>query len=139
MPERKLKPRRSYVPGAVPLASELEANECVVNWNDGVLFVKTTEGHVLSHPIGTSSFTLPVASDSVLGGIKVGSGLTISSGVLSATGGGSGGGSSSLVVADTPAGFPSTGSPDNLYCASDSQRVYRWDSANAVYVEVGPL
>jgi hypothetical protein len=33
------------------------------------------------------SYVLPTATDSVLGGVKVGSGLTISSGVLSATGG----------------------------------------------------
>jgi len=35
---------------------------------------------------GSGSFTLPTASDSVLGGIKVGSGLTIADGVLSAAG-----------------------------------------------------
>jgi hypothetical protein len=35
------------------------------------------------------TYTLPTASSSVLGGVKVGSGLSISSGVLSATGGGS--------------------------------------------------
>ena len=35
---------------------------------------------------GSGSYTLPTASDTVLGGIKVGSGLSISSGVLSATG-----------------------------------------------------
>jgi hypothetical protein len=41
---------------------------------------------------------LPVASDTVLGGIKIGSGLTITDGVLAATGGGGsgGGGSGSL-------------------------------------------
>jgi hypothetical protein len=36
------------------------------------------------------SYTLPTASDSVLGGVKVGSGLTITSGVLSSTAGGFG-------------------------------------------------
>lgn len=41
--------------------------------------------------VGGSSYTLPIASATVLGGVKVGSGLTIDgSGVLSATGGGSG-------------------------------------------------
>ena len=39
---------------------------------------------------GGGSYTLPVATDTILGGIKVGSGLTITNGVLSATGGGSG-------------------------------------------------
>jgi titin len=38
---------------------------------------------------GGGSYTLPAASDTVLGGVKVGTGLSISSGVLSATGGGS--------------------------------------------------
>jgi hypothetical protein len=38
---------------------------------------------------GGSSYTLPAATDAVLGGVKVGTGLAISSGVLSATGGGS--------------------------------------------------
>lgn len=36
---------------------------------------------------GGESYTLPVATDTILGGIKVGSGLTITNGVLSATGG----------------------------------------------------
>ena len=38
---------------------------------------------------GSGSYTLPTATDTVLGGVKVGTGLAISSGVLSATGGGS--------------------------------------------------
>lgn len=37
-------------------------------------------------PSGGSSYTLPTATDSTLGGVKVGSGLSISDGVLSATG-----------------------------------------------------
>ena len=42
---------------------------------------------------GGDSYTLPIASDSVLGGIKVGNNLVIDvNGVLSATGGGGGGG-----------------------------------------------
>ena len=46
---------------------------------------------------GLSNYSLPIATDQALGGIKVGSGLTIdsSTGVLSTTGGG-GGGSSTL-------------------------------------------
>lgn len=50
-----------------------------------------------------------------------------------------GSGSSSLVYAATPAGFPATGSADNLYISTDTQRVYRWDSTNSVYVELGPV
>lgn len=37
---------------------------------------------------GANKYTLPTASTTVLGGVKVGSGLEINSGVLSATGGG---------------------------------------------------
>lgn len=37
---------------------------------------------------GLENYTLPAASADVLGGVKVGSGLTINQGVLSATGGG---------------------------------------------------
>jgi len=48
----------------------------------------TTDG-TLSVSGGGSSYTLPEASASTLGGVKVGSGLAIASGVLSATGGGS--------------------------------------------------
>ena len=39
-----------------------------------------------------SSYTLPTATDTILGGVKVGSGLSISAGVLSTTGGGTSGG-----------------------------------------------
>lgn len=42
-----------------------------------------------------ANFTLPTATSSVLGGIKIGSGLTITDGVLAATGGGGGGGAGS--------------------------------------------
>ena len=37
---------------------------------------------------GTTTYTLPTASATVLGGVKIGSGLTITNGVISATGGG---------------------------------------------------
>jgi hypothetical protein len=88
-------------------------------------------------PPSSSSYTLPTASSSVLGGIKVGSGLTITDGVLAATGGG-GGGSANIVEAATAAGFPATGSSSGtLYIATDVNRVFRFD-ASGVYVEVGP-
>lgn len=53
--------------------------------------------------------------------------------------GGSGGGSSSLVTAATVAGFPATGSTANLYATTDTNRIYRWDATNSIYVELGPL
>ena len=42
-------------------------------------------------PTIPEAYTLPTASATVLGGVKVGSGLKITDGVLSATGGGGGG------------------------------------------------
>jgi hypothetical protein len=53
----------------------------VVAWNGTAWAAATPSG-------GSSSYTLPTASDTVLGGIRVGSGLTITDGVLAATGGG---------------------------------------------------
>ena len=84
---------------------------------------------------GGGSYTLPTATSSVLGGVKVGSGLTITDGVLAATGGG-GGGSANIVEAATAAGFPATGASSTLYIATDASRVFRWDSSG-VYVELG--
>jgi hypothetical protein len=76
---------------------------------------------------------LPTASSSVLGGIKVGSGLTITDGVLAAAGGGS----ANIVEATTAAGFPATGSAAPLYHATDAKRIYFWDATGGVYVEAG--
>jgi hypothetical protein len=82
---------------------------------------------------GSGSYTLPEASASVLGGIKVGSGLSIASGVLSATGGG---GSANIVEAATASGFPATGSVGTIYHATDVRRIFFWD-ATGFYVEAG--
>jgi hypothetical protein len=81
---------------------------------------------------GGGSYTLPEASASVLGGIKVGSGLTIASGVLSTTGGG---GSANIVERATAAAFPA-GAANTIYIATDVGRVYRFDSSG-VFVEIG--
>ena len=55
---------------------------------------------------GGGGQSLPIASESTLGGIKVGSGLTInSSGVLSASGGGGGGGNSGVVYVEFTRGI----------------------------------
>jgi hypothetical protein len=86
--------------------------------------------------LGAEFYTLPTASASVLGGIKVGSGLAIASGVLSTTGGGGGGGSANIVEAATAAGFPATGASSTLYIATDSSTVFRFDSSG-VYIEIG--
>lgn len=53
--------------------------------NDYTTAEKTKLGTVAEN---ANNYSLPTASPTVLGGVKVGSGLSISSGVLSATGGG---------------------------------------------------
>lgn len=69
----------------------------------------TTNGSVVSWGTPTT-YTLPTASASTLGGIKVGSGLVIDgSGVLSATGGGGGGGGVTQIIAGTNVTISSTG------------------------------
>jgi hypothetical protein len=59
---------------------------------------------------GGSSYTLPTATSSVLGGIKVGSGLTITDGVLAATGGGGSG----LTWSPAPASASATGTAGQI-------------------------
>ena len=46
--------------------------------------------HTKSQITDLTDYTLPTASASTLGGVKVGAGLSINNGVLSANGGGSG-------------------------------------------------
>jgi hypothetical protein len=129
----KVQPRRSYTAGIAPAASELQVHECSINWADGKLFVKREDGTVQAITLG-GSYTLPTASSSVLGGVKVGANLTITDGVLAATGGG--GGSANIVEATTAAGFPATGASGTLYISRDQSRVFRWDSSG-VYIELG--
>jgi len=82
---------------------------------------------------GGGSYTLPTATSSVLGGIKVGSGLSITDGVLAATGGGGG----SVASAASTAAFPATGDSATLYIATDVGRLFRW--TGSVYAEIGPI
>jgi hypothetical protein len=51
---------------------------------------------------------------------------------------GGGGGNANIFEAATAAGFPATGSVGTLFIATDVSRVFRWDAASAVYVELGP-
>jgi hypothetical protein len=132
----KVKVKRTYTSGVTPTAAELGPHEFAVNWADGVVFVKAADGSIQSVTLGGGggggSFTLPTASASVLGGVKVGSGLTITDGVLAAAGGG---GSGSIVTAATVAGFPATGSSSGvIYVATDTARAYIWAGA---YLELG--
>jgi hypothetical protein len=81
----KIKPKRSYTASSVPLTSDLDTHELAINWVDGKAFTKDASGNIVSVTLGGGSFTLPTASSSTLGGVRVGSGLSISSGVLSAS------------------------------------------------------
>jgi hypothetical protein len=68
-----------------PAATTIGANDLVPVVQGGVT---KKAAYSLFPPL----YTLPAASANVLGGVKVGTGLTIASGVLSVTGGGGGGG-----------------------------------------------
>lgn len=50
----KVKLKRSYTAGAVPLTTDLDTNECAVNWADAKLFVKNAAGNIVSITLGGS-------------------------------------------------------------------------------------
>lgn len=62
-------------------------NAKITEWNNKSTF-DGNYNNLTNKPIIPSEYTLPVATADTLGGIKVGSGLSISDGVLSTTGGG---------------------------------------------------
>ena len=72
---------------------------------------------------GLENYTLPAATAETLGGVKVGAGLTVSGGVLSATGGG---------TADSVAWEGITGKPD-LALKSDLTSLYKYKGSKANY------
>jgi hypothetical protein len=84
--------RRDVIFNRVPSKADLDAGDLVVNSADGIAYTKLSTGQVvpiagrsISGESGGSSFELPVATDAVLGGIKVGANLSITAdGVLSA-------------------------------------------------------
>jgi hypothetical protein len=43
------------------------------------------------------------------------------------------------VTAATTSSFPATGTTTNVYVATETQKIYRWDSSASAYVEVGSL
>lgn len=69
---------------------------CSGNWRAGGYVL--AGGDVVAYSTGSYNLSSPVASSANLGMIKVGSGLSITNGVLSATGGGTGGGGISSVT-----------------------------------------
>jgi hypothetical protein len=50
----KIKLRRSYTAGAVPLTSDLEVNECAINYADNKLFVRTPQNTIQAITLGGS-------------------------------------------------------------------------------------
>jgi hypothetical protein len=125
MPPPRLK--RSNTANAAP--ASLEDGEVAINQADGRLYYRTVAGGVGSIS-GGSSYTLPTATASVLGGVKIGSGLSIANGVLTAPAA-----PTVITEAATPASFP-VGGASGLLIATDTSRVYRWD-VSGVYVEIG--
>lgn len=81
-------------------------------------------------PTGGSTYTLPIATSTVLGGIKVGSGLTITNGVLSANSSGSSTGgltfkgllSDFVSITDNYAGYFNVNLTDGIYLVLDSNK-----------------
>jgi hypothetical protein len=126
MPPPRLK--RSNTANATP--ASLEDGEIAINQADGRLYYRTAAGGVGSIA-GGGSYTLPTATSSVLGGVRIGSGLSIANGLLSAASA-----PAAIIEATTAAGFPGTGSSQTLYVSRDTSRVYRWDSSG-VYIEIG--
>lgn len=80
----KIKPKRSYTASSVPLTTDLESHELAINWADGKAFTKNAAGNIVSVTLGGGSYTLPAATTSSLGGVIVGTGLSVSSGTVSA-------------------------------------------------------
>lgn len=80
-----IKLKKSGTANSVPQSTDLQLGEVAINYADGKLYYKNTSGTVASIG-GGASYSLPVATSSVLGGVKVGAGLSAAAdGTLSAT------------------------------------------------------
>jgi hypothetical protein len=106
----KIKPKRSYTASSVPLTTDLESHELAINWADGKAFTKNAAGNIVSVTLGGGSYTLPAATTSSLGGVIVGTGLSVSSGTVSAAVSSVAGrtGAVTLTSADVSGVIPST-------------------------------
>lgn len=81
--------------------------------------------HVYQTPTGGGSYTLPTASSTILGGVKVGTGLAIDgSGVLSATGGGTYTASNGLTMVGSDVQLGGTLSNNTIINASGFQTIF---------------
>lgn len=83
-----IKLKRSAVQGRVPVPGDLELGELAINTYDGKLYLKKSVNGVETIVDVSSGYSLPTATTSVLGGVKVdGTTITISqSGIISAGG-----------------------------------------------------
>jgi hypothetical protein len=75
----KIKLRRSYTAGAVPLTSDLETNECCINYADNKLYVKTPSGTIQAITLGggggagslSGSVTIPGLGDPYYNNVSI--------------------------------------------------------------------
>lgn len=81
-----VKLKRSAQPNKIPATGDLELGELAINTYDGKLYLKKQQGLTETIVDVSAGYSLPTASTSVLGGVKVdGTSITISqSGVISA-------------------------------------------------------
>ncbi len=83
------------------------------DWNENNA---SSDAYIKNKPIIPSAYTLPIASTTVLGGVKVGAGLSISNGVLSATSGGTADSVDWNNIQNKPSVFtPATHNHDDVY------------------------
>lgn len=83
----KILNKRSSVAGRIPTPEALEFGEIAINTADGKAFIKTSsDGGATSNVVSIGeNFELPVASEALLGGVRIGANLAIDgSGILSA-------------------------------------------------------
>ena len=107
----------------------LETDTLKIKYGNG-----TTTWNSLAYAGGSSVASLPTASETVLGGVKVdGTTITINAGVISATGGsgGSGSGTVNNGTSGALAFYPSDGS------AVDNAAGLSWDNANSIFKVTG--
>lgn len=98
------------------------------DWNENNV---SSDAYIKNKPTIPSAYVLPTASATVLGGVKVGAGLSISNGVLSATGGA--GGSS---INDTTASSTTTYSSNKIEAIKEGLNSQIEQKANQSDLEV---
>ena len=125
----------NFVALSVPAASMTVESETITSMPDESSQASYSGG---SSSGGGGSYTLPIASASTLGGVKVGSGLSIdgTTGVLSATGGGGGG-----IMSESDPVFAANGekTANKVTSLSSSSNDTQYPSAKCVYDIVGNI